>query len=185
MLKSGNVEIDPRGSSSISVIQRQHSCAHQFWAGATVHCSLQHFEAVNLPFGLSVAPRELDCIFDGINIPAQNAAKRMIAVSSVIANNCPDNLPSVSNANACLLPGTLSGSRQSAPGPKLAFAVVARLAASRPITVQTRTGNSKSRRTSYSYLIVRRKFKSCRGAKYRRIDLFIFHNQSDDDYGHH
>jgi Replication protein C C-terminal region len=36
------------GSSSISVIQRQHSRSHQ-WAGATVHCSLQHLGAVDRP----------------------------------------------------------------------------------------------------------------------------------------
>ena len=63
------------GSSSISVIQGQHSCPHQFWAGATVHCSLQHLETVDLPFGLTVAPREFDRIFDGITIPAQNAGE--------------------------------------------------------------------------------------------------------------
>lgn len=33
------------------------------------------FEAVDLPFGLSVAPREFDCIFYGISIPAQNAGE--------------------------------------------------------------------------------------------------------------
>lgn len=44
------------GSSSNSVIQRQHSRPHQFWAGATVHCSFQHLEAVDLPFRLTVAP---------------------------------------------------------------------------------------------------------------------------------
>jgi len=55
------------------VIPRQQS--RQFGAGATVHCSLQHLEAVDLPFGLTVAPREFDCIFYGSNIPAQNAGE--------------------------------------------------------------------------------------------------------------
>jgi hypothetical protein len=36
------------------VIQWHHSGSHQFWAGATVHCSLKHLEAVDLPFGLTV-----------------------------------------------------------------------------------------------------------------------------------
>jgi hypothetical protein len=49
--------------------------SHQFWAGATVHCSLKHLEAVDLPFGLTVALREIDCIFYGINIAAQNEVR--------------------------------------------------------------------------------------------------------------
>ncbi|MEY9101477.1 hypothetical protein ABIA24_004450 [Sinorhizobium fredii] len=73
--KSGAVVCRLKGLILDFCVQRQHSRPHQFWAGATVHCSLQHLEAVDFPFGLSVAPREFDCIFYGINIPAQNASE--------------------------------------------------------------------------------------------------------------
>ncbi|OCJ02305.1 hypothetical protein A6U86_32325 [Rhizobium sp. AC27/96] len=57
------------------MIQGHHSRPHQFRAGATVHYSLQYLEAVDLTFGLTVAPGEFDCISYGINITAQNAGE--------------------------------------------------------------------------------------------------------------
>jgi hypothetical protein len=41
-----------------------------------------------LPFGLTVAPREFDRFFDGINIPAQNAGETHLAVSLVPQGWC-------------------------------------------------------------------------------------------------
>lgn len=63
------------GSSSLCVIQRQHSSFHQFWPTSAIHGTLQRFEAINLPFGLAVAPGELDRVLYGIDIPAQNAGE--------------------------------------------------------------------------------------------------------------
>jgi hypothetical protein len=69
MTRSSQLSIyTSNGSSSISVIKWQHSRPHKFWAGPAIHGSLQCLETIDLSFGLSVAPKELDCILDGIDI---------------------------------------------------------------------------------------------------------------------
>lgn len=42
---------------------------------AAIHCALEGLEAVDLTFGLPVAPRQLDCVVDGINVSAQDASE--------------------------------------------------------------------------------------------------------------
>lgn len=54
----------PTGSSSLCVDPWQHSCLQQLGTRPAVHCTLEGLEAVDLAFGLSVAPWQLDGVVD-------------------------------------------------------------------------------------------------------------------------
>jgi hypothetical protein len=60
------------GSSSncvvIESVDRQHPRPQEFGAGSAVHSALEGLETVDLPFGLAVAPRQLDGVPDGIDV---------------------------------------------------------------------------------------------------------------------
>ena len=63
------------GSSTICVVEGQHSCPEQVWAGSTVHRALQGLQSVDLAFGLTIAPLHFDRIADRINIPVNGAGE--------------------------------------------------------------------------------------------------------------
>jgi hypothetical protein len=66
--KSG-VRLHETRSSSICVaaswLQREHPGTQQFHPDSAVHGSLQGFEPVDLPFGLSITPKFRDGVSDG------------------------------------------------------------------------------------------------------------------------
>lgn len=55
--------------------------AQQLRACPTVHCALEGLEAVDLAFGLSVAPRQLNGVVDGMSL-RRTRANRMIGMRS-------------------------------------------------------------------------------------------------------
>lgn len=63
------------GSSSLCVERWQHTRSQQFGSGPAIHCTLERLEAVDLAFGLSVAPGQFDGVVDGIDVPAQDASE--------------------------------------------------------------------------------------------------------------
>jgi hypothetical protein len=56
-------------------LEGQHSSSQEFSAGATVHGSLESFQAVDLPLCLAVAPTLCESILHGVNIPTQCAGE--------------------------------------------------------------------------------------------------------------
>jgi hypothetical protein len=90
------------GSSSLCVEPWQHSCPQQFRTCPTVHRALEGLEAVDLAFGLSVAPGQLDGVVDGIDVSAQDAGE-------------PDDRNEFERLGPKAMPGSKSPSAQSIP----------------------------------------------------------------------
>ncbi len=60
----------------------EHAGAVQFGACTTVHCSLEGFQAIDLPFGLAIAPALRQRIPDGIDIVRQSADELLHCVNT-------------------------------------------------------------------------------------------------------
>ena len=64
-----------QGSSSICVVQREHSGPEQVRAGSPIHRALQGLQSVDLAFGLTIAPLHFDRIPDRINVSVQGSGE--------------------------------------------------------------------------------------------------------------
>jgi hypothetical protein len=52
-----------------------HPRAEKLWARSAIHCALNHLQSVDLTFCLTIAPRQIDGVADGVDITAKNAGK--------------------------------------------------------------------------------------------------------------
>ena len=53
----------------------EHARAQKLYTRATIHRSLEGFQSVDLPLGLTIAPWLCDCIFNGVNVSMKNPCK--------------------------------------------------------------------------------------------------------------
>jgi hypothetical protein len=61
-------------------LHRKQARTEEFWPGSTVHRSFERLQAIDLSFGLTIAPRLSDRISDGFDVSLRRVrAKRCIA----------------------------------------------------------------------------------------------------------
>ena len=56
-------------------LKGEHARAQKLYTCATIHRSLEGFQSVDLPLGLTIAPWLCDCIFNGVNVSMKNPCK--------------------------------------------------------------------------------------------------------------
>jgi hypothetical protein len=52
----------------VDVVERTHPGTEQRDASLAVHCALEHFQSIDLPFGLAVAPWLANCVAHRVDI---------------------------------------------------------------------------------------------------------------------
>jgi len=63
-------------------MQREHPSAEKFSSCAAIHGSLERFQTIDLPFGLTAAPFFFQGIPDGVDIAPQRARETLHRVKA-------------------------------------------------------------------------------------------------------